>query len=833
MRLIAAIIVLTVPINGCVDSDYVHLFRLADKAPSLSWADLEAMEHMGPTVIDGGVNFCVYSENAERVDVLVFDAPDSDDASHVFNLVNRGDIWNGFVEGIGLGQHYGYRAWGPNWPVDPDWLPGTTTGFRSDVDGDGNRFNPNKLLFDPWGLALHREHDWSLGSTASGPSRASVTYGAAAKTVVVESNYAWSDAESQWRRARADGTLAGHADNELIIYEVHPKGLTMNPASAVDHPGTFLGIGEIAPYLQDLGVNVVELMPIHEKPLDGGYWGYNNLSFFAPELGFSHAYQSTGRVDGVIDEFKWMVDQLHQHDIEVWLDVVYNHTGEGGLWRERLYFDTFEDALEVNFDPKEVAGLYSYRGLDNQAWYALSEDGQTYWDNTGVGNQTRPNHRPMQRLIMDSLLFAVEDLHIDGFRFDLAGILGEPDLDYDATIDPSHTILQEIVDHPVMQANQVRLISEPWTAKGTGPGIGGFPASTNRDGYGWGEWNAHFRDWWRAFVNNCNWGDDGSGDWTVVCHGAAALESPVFVLNSTEGVDGGAVLTGSESVFGHNGRRPYHSVNFITSHDGFTLYDLVSYPDKQNACGLLNPKCCDDPLSVWCDDESGENHNRSHNWWDEGLKRQMMRNFFVAMMVSHGTPMLLGGDEWMRTQMGNNNAYSTWADNEWNWFRWGEWQNTTAVERYRMHDFVRSLIDFRKRHLNQLGPMTYGGGAPFTWKTANNTDMSGDDWASKRHMMIHYYREGDHTDPELAILINMEAGSVDFVLPEGRRWGRVIDTQAWFDTGGGEGSEGGYFSEHPTADPYLSQNIATSAAVEVGARYGVMPFSIVVLEQLD
>jgi isoamylase len=814
--------------TSCLVDDYVHLFRTLDKAPSLEWADIEAMEHMGPTVIDGGINFCVYSENAERIDVMLFDDPETDEATHTFTLTARGDVWNGFVEGIGQGQHFGYRAWGPNWPYDPEWIPGTTTGFRSDVDGDGNRFNPNKLLFDPWGKALHRDHDWSKGSTASGPSRASVTYGAAAKTVVVDSGYTWSTHERQWQEARAADTLAGHEDNALIIYEVHPKGLTMNPASEVDHPGTFRGIGEIAPYLQDLGVNVVELMPIHQKPLDGGYWGYNNLSFFAPELAFSHAYQSTGRVDGVIDEFKWMVDQLHLHDIEVWLDVVYNHTGEGGLWRERLYFDTFDDAFEVNFDPKEVAGLYSYRGLDNASWYALSEDGQYYWNNTGVGNQTRPNHRPMHRLIMDSLHFAVEDLHVDGFRFDLAGILGEPDLDYDSTIDPAFTILADIVDDPVLQARNIRLVAEPWTAKGTGPGIGGFPASSNRDGFAWGEWNAHFRDWWRAFVNHCNWGEDGA----VVCHGDAQLDAPVFVLNSTEGVDGGAVMTGSSDVYAHNGRKPFHSVNFITSHDGFTLYDLVSYEDKQNSCGLLNPKCCDDPLSVWCDDESGETHNRSHNWWDEAKKRQIMRNMFVAMMVSHGTPMLLGGDEWMRTQMGNNNAYSTWADNEWNWFRWGEWQNSFAVQRHRMHDFVRQLIAFRKAHLDQLSPKTYGGGAPFAWKTASNTEMTGEDWSSKRHMMVHYYADATHTGPELAILINMEPGTVTFTLPEGRRWGRVIDTQAWFDTPGDEGAADGYFAEHPTADPYLSRNISAGDPVEVSGSYGVAASSIVVLEQL-
>ena len=805
---------------GCALENHARLYQTADKAPSLEWTDLEALEHMGPTVIDGGVNFCTYSESATRIDLMLFEDPQSDEASLELQLTRGGDVWCGFVQGIGLGQHYGYRAWGPNWIEAEEWIPGSTAGFLADVDSDGNRMNPNKLLFDPWSKALHRDHDWSMGSTASGPKRADVTYGAAAKSVVVGSEYVWSDNEAVWREQRANDTLPGHKENELVIYEVHPKGFTMNPASGVAHPGTFRGVGEMAWYLEDLGVNVVELMPIHEKPLDGGYWGYMNLSFFAPEVTFSHAWQSTGRVDGVIDEFKWMVDQLHSHGIEVWIDVVYNHTGEGGLWRERLYFETYDQANEVNFDPKEVAGLYSYRGLDNASWYALSEDGQYYWDNTGVGNQTRTNHAPMKRLTMDSLYFMVDELHVDGFRFDLAGILGEKDGDYDTPIDPAKTILQDIIDDEKLAAQNVRLVAEPWTAKGTGPGIGGFPSASTGTGRAWGEWNAHFRDWWRAFLNHCQWGESG-----MTCHGDAELSNPVFVLNSTEGVDGGSVITGSEAVYGHNGRKPYHSVNFITVHDGFTLYDLVSYDHKQNGCGLLNPKCCDDPLSVWCDEESGEENNRSHNWWDESKKRQIMRNFMTALFISNGTPMLLGGDEWMRTKFGNNNSYSTWADNEWNWFRWGEWQGITARNRYRMYDFTRELIRFRKAHADILSPTEYGQGRPLAWKTSSNADMSSEDWSTKRHMMMHYYRTEGAEGEELAILVNMETYDVSFTLPEGREWTRLIDTQSWFD------QSGGFFDENPTADPFLSHNITLDSPAEIGASYTVKPFTMVVIKE--
>jgi glycogen operon protein len=792
---------------ACADPDYAQLYAVDDLAPSMEWSDVVSMDAMGARLIDDGINFTVYSENASRIELVLFDDPESELPTWQHELTAAPDgapIHSIYVEGVGLGQHYGFIAWGPNWEYDEDWRPGNTAGFRTDVDGDGNRFNPNKLLFDPWGLALHRDHDWSSGSVASGPKRHESTYKAASKSVVVQSSYAWSDEELAWQDARADGTLEGHDWTDLVIYEVHPKGFSMNPASGVDHPGSYRGFGELAPYLADLGITAVELMPIHEKPLDGGYWGYNNLSFFAPELSFSADYLATGNPAAVIDEFKWMVDQLHQHGVEVLVDVVYNHTGEGGLWRERLYFETYEDAYEVNFDPKEVAGLYSFRGLDNASWYALSDDKQTYWNNTGVGNQTRPNYAPMKRMIMDSLHFYVEEMHVDGFRFDLAGILGEPDLDYNSWVDPSETILQDILEDERLA--HTRLISEPWTASGTGPGIGGFPMSSDGT-QGWAEWNAHFRDWWRSFLN-----DDA------------------FVLSDTEGIDGGTTLTGSQSVYGHNGRHPFHSVNFVTAHDGFTLYDLFSYEDKQNGCGLLNPVCCDDPMSVWCDDESGEEHNRSRNWGDEALKRQMMRNMFVALFVSHGTPMILGGDEWMRTQFGNNNAYSSSSDNEWNWFRWGEWRSTYATHRSRMHDFVRGMIEVRQAYGHALTPSTYGGGMPLSWKSPQNTDMAASDWSGKS-VAAHYYADGDFSDePEVLILINMERDTVDFTLPTGREWSQIVDTQSWYDLPGPGESGGGWFSDNPTEDPYLSANIRLENPAPIGdSSYSVQGSSIVIL----
>jgi glycogen operon protein len=784
---------------GCPDEEAgPQRYQTKPHAESLNAEAIQALEHMGPTLLNDGINFTVYSERAERIDLLLFDDPESDQPTKTFPLHRFGDVWSLFVEGVGLGQHYGFRAWGPNWKQHADWFPGSIHGFEADVDVQGNRFNPNKLLIDPYAKALHRDHDWGRASLASGPARTVNTYGASTKGVIVRSDYAWSEQETQWQTSRRSGNHAQHGDTDLIIYEVHPKGFTADPASGVDHPGTFRGIGEKAPYLADLGITAVELLPIHEKSLDGGYWGYWNTNFFAPEL----SYASDARPHRVLDEFKWMVDQLHQNGIEVIIDVVYNHTGEGGLWRERLYLDDRSldpgtRSASINFDPHETASIYSFRGLDNAAYYALNEDKRTYWNNTGVGNQTRPNHRPMRRLIMDSLRFYVEELHVDGFRFDLAGILGERDGDYNNWDDPANTVLQDIIDDPVLRATNSRIIAEPWTAGGNyGPLIGAYPASS--DGTtGWLEWNARFRDWWRAFVNDDDW-----------------------KLNSLEAdADGGFVITAMQDTYDHNGRGPMTAVNFITAHDGFTMYDLVTYANKRNGCTPLNPVCCDSPASSWCEQDSGDDHNRSREWGadQEVFKRQLMRNFFTAMMISHGSPMLLGGDEWMRTQLGNNNAYSTGADNPYNWFRWGLWQADDY--RHRMHDFVRQLTRWRRAMAHAVAPSSYGGGAPFSWKTADNTDAVA--WQGKT-VMMHYYDAS--AGPEFAILINMERQATTFTLPAGRTWHRVIDTQAWFDDETFLTGEG--------IDPKHSHNIDLNAAQQLEQTYEAAGSSIVIVQAM-
>ncbi|MGQ0505469.1 MAG: alpha-amylase family glycosyl hydrolase, partial [Myxococcaceae bacterium] len=443
-------LILLVAVVGCASEDKPRLYRtspvppagmvtavtpalynrvasLKDKVP-ITEDGIKAMQFMGPSLIqDGGgnawgTNFAVYSQRAEKVQLLLFDDPESDSPTRTLEMSRVGDVWNVFVEGVGLGQHFGYIAWGPNWTFDPAWYPGSAAGFVADVDFAGNRFNPNKLLFDPYCKAFHRDHSWAKGNLGTGSFRLDVTYDASMKCMVVRSDYEWGDAEKDYWRKRKDETFEGHRWNDLIIYEVHAKGFTANTASGAEHFGTYRGMGEKADYFKELGITAVELLPPFEKPLDGGYWGYNTLGFFAPEL----SYATRRRQQETIDEFKWMVEELHKRGIEVILDVVYNHSGEGGLWREKIY-EQF-GLRPSNLDPQDVASLYSFRGLDNASYYALPPDmSREYCDYTGVGNTMRCNAPQMKQLIIDSLRYWVEEFHVDGYRFDLAPALGGRD----------------------------------------------------------------------------------------------------------------------------------------------------------------------------------------------------------------------------------------------------------------------------------------------------------------------------------------------------------------------------------------------------------------------
>jgi isoamylase len=814
-------------IAGCTLPDTAHLYTVQDKPGSYAASDIQALKYLGPTFVEQGVNFGVYSANATHIDLLFFDDLVSDKPARTIPLTQFGDVWNAYVEGVGVGQYYGFRAWGPNWVEDPNWYPGSIFGFQADVDSQGNRFNPNKLLMDPYGLAVSGDHNWSIASAGTGSDRTASTYLAAAKSILVKSKYDWSASEEQWRQNRQNPNWAGHRWQDAIIYEMQPKGFTASPASGALHPGTFRGIAEKAAYLQDLGITAVELMPVMLKPLEGGYWGYNTLSFFVTNFDYVVSDPDPATQ---LDEFKYMVDTFHQLGIEVILDVVYNHTGEGGLWRDMEQFNgpsasgpIYEDLSPV--DEKEIASLYSFRGLDNASYYLLAPDGtgelnQTFCSeycgsngclcndgvtygcngscNTGVGQETRPNNLPVRQMIMDSLHYWADQMHVDGFRFDLAPVLSEQDqqpLNNALATGATNTVVTQIINDTDLQKYNTRIIAEPWSLAEYG--LGAFPVASAANGDGWYEWNGNFRDFWREFINYDTW-----------------------MLNEAEGAgDSGALLTGTSKLFQWNGREPYNSINFVTVHDGFTLYDLFSYDVKENLCGPLNEVCCTDPTSPFCDPNSGDDNNRSRDWGstNEPFKRQLMRDMFVIMMIAEGTPMLLGGDEWMRTQLGNNNAYSDSADNAYNWFDWGTWEASDF--RNRMHDFVRQAIQFRKDHASAFVVSDWNGGSLFQWEDENgNTPPN---WAS-RHLMMNF---NNTAGPQFLVLLNMELGSVTYQLPAGSTWVKLIDTQQYFDTDT-------YFASNPQLATLSSQNINSLATAQPvpGSSYTAQTRSIVVLQ---
>ncbi|MGI5829549.1 MAG: glycogen debranching protein [Bradymonadia bacterium] len=795
---------------GACDEGGARMYKTSAIAPSYqSWAAEKYMDILGASVVDKGVNFAVYSENATRIELLLFSDPEAARPRMRIPMTKaKSNVWTAYVEGLGVGQHYGYIAWGPNWPYTEEFYPGSTMGYITDCDEHGNRFNPNKLLIDPYTLRIHRDFDWSKGNPASGSARHVSSWGAAAKSVVIRSEYQWSENERRWREMRMRGDAGSQKQSDLIVYEVHAKGFTAGSDSKVSVPGTFKGVGDKAKYLKELGITAVELLPIMEKTDDGTYWGYNTLAFFVPEQ--RYADPNNKKLNAVMDEFKAMVDALHAEGIEVILDIVYNHTGEGGFWRSKLkkYNTSFSYGWDEHFDDVTSASIFSFRGLDNAAYYELGSDTSpelgkcAYRDDTGVGNQVRTNHVPFRRLILDNLRFWVEEMHVDGFRFDLATVLGMKDLE-PWIFDPENTVVQDIIDDPVLKKYNTRLIAEPWHFGAYG--VGKFPKSKTDAEFAWFDWNDKFRNMWREFIN---------GDSLAVGH--------------NEGISIGGALTGSAELFRGGGRKPFHSVNFITAHDGFTLFDLVSYNQKHNMGGPLNPICLSNPASPFCDTTSGDDNNRSRNWCpgDEqngckdpegyAVKRQMVRNFFAALLFSQGTPMILGGDEWMRTQYGNNNAYSDSADNEFNWFRWGDWAPDN--ERQRMYDFVKNAISLRKELAPRFSPESY---EDIDWR---GSDGNPPDWGSRHIMMYWPPKEGLAA---VALCINMEGDPnrvVSFQLPEvPGGWQVAVDTQLHYDSGE---------VIDAVENKKISRNIYPQgeAALEEN-RYGLKSRTIVLLKQ--
>ncbi len=658
---------------------------------------------LGATYDGSGTNFALFSEVAERVDLCLFDA---DGSETVIPLRERDAfVWHGYLPGISPGQRYGYRVHGPYEPEN------------------GHRCNPSKLLLDPYAKDVDGEVDWdqacfsynwddeSFNETDSAPHMP--------KSVVISPFFDWDND----RHPRTPY-------NETVLYEAHVKGLTQtHPDIPEAIRGTYAAIAHpvMIEHYKRIGVTSIELMPVHQFVHDShlaerglrNYWGYNTIAFLAPHNGYS----ATGQP---VQEFKAMVKDLHAAGLEVILDVVYNHTAEGN----------------------HLGPTMSFRGIDNNAYYRLVDDDRAhYYDTTGTGNTLLMKSPHVLQLIMDSLRYWVTEMHVDGFRFDLASSLARQFHE----VDRLSAFFDLVQQDPVV--SQVKLIAEPWDVGEGGYNVGGFPPL-------WTEWNGKYRDTVRDFWR---------GDEATLAEFASRF-------------------TGSADLYEQDGRRPFASINFVTAHDGFTLHDLVSYNDKHNEANGEGG-------------QDGESHNRSWNCGVEGdsddleviaLREQQKRNFLTTLMLSQGVPMLLHGDELGRTQHGNNNVYA--QDSE---IAWVDWER--AKDFGVLTDFLASLAKLRREHPVFRRRRFFRGrpvkGSPLEdigWYTLAGEEMSDDDWETGFARSVSVFlngeaiREpdarGEHvTDDQFWMVFNGHHESMSVVLPDvgaGDRWEVVVDTAA-------------------------------------------------------
>jgi isoamylase len=662
---------------------------------------------LGATYDGSGTNFAIYSEAAHKVELCLVDEIGGEETRIELREVEA-FIWHCYLPEVQPGQRYGYRVHGD---YDPS---------------QGKRSNPNKLLLDPYAKATYGTNDWSqaLFSYNFGDPDSRNDEDSAPHTmlsVVVNPFFDWAGD----RHPRTPY-------NQSVIYEAHVKGLTqLNENIPEVQRGTYSGIAHPSTieHLQKLGVTAIELMPVHQfvqdsTLLDKGlsnYWGYNSIAFFAPHSDYS----STGDDGQQVQEFKGMVRSLHAAGIEVILDVVYNHTAEGN----------------------HLGPTLSFRGLDNEAYYRLEEDDKRYYtDYTGTGNTLNVRHPHSLQLIMDSLRYWVTEMHVDGFRFDLASALAR-DL-YE--VDRLSTFFELVQQDPIV--SQVKLIAEPWDVGPGGYQVGNFPPQ-------WTEWNGKYRDTVRDFWR---------GEPSTLAEFASRL-------------------TGSADLYEHSGRRPVASINFVTAHDGFTLRDLVSYNEKHNDANGE-------------DNNDGESHNRSWNSGVEGdtddpvvlgLRARQQRNFIATMLLSQGVPMLLHGDELGRTQKGNNNGYA--QDNELTWVHWDQAdaplvEFTAAVTRLRKEHPV-----FRRSRFFDGRPVRRGEGEPLpdiVWLNRDGAEMQPEDWDVKLARTVGVFfngqgiRERDArgqniTDVNFLLFFNADAEDAEFTLPPEEyspAWEIVVDT---------------------------------------------------------
>ncbi|MEU8172591.1 glycogen debranching protein GlgX [Microbispora hainanensis] len=659
---------------------------------------------LGATWDGVGTNFSVFSEVAERVELCLYD--DRGEETRVDLPEVDGFVWHGYVPGIMPGQRYGFRVHGP---------------YRPD---HGHRCNPSKLLLDPYAKAVEGSVRWNESLFSyhfADPARLNTDDSAPymPKNVVVNPFF-------EWGNDRPPRTPY----HETVIYEAHVRGLTMrHPAVPEEQRGTYAGLAHpaVIDHLQSIGVTAVELMPVHQFVPEHflvargltNYWGYNTIAYMAPH----NAYASSGQRGEQVQEFKAMVRALHDAGIEVILDVVYNHTAEGD----------------------HMGPTLGFRGIDNVAYYRLREEDRRYYlDYTGCGNSLNVRSPHALQLIMDSLRYWVLDMHVDGFRFDLAAALARELHD----VDRLSAFFDLIQQDPVI--SQVKLIAEPWDVGPGGYQVGNFPPL-------WTEWNGKYRDSVRDFWRG------------------ASRTLPEFASR----------LAGSSDLYATSGRRPVASINFVTAHDGFTLNDLVSYDHKHNeANGEGN--------------RDGTDDNRSWNCGAEGpvedpgivrLRRRQRRNLLTTLFVSQGVPMLLAGDEFGRTQHGNNNAYC--QDNETSWTDW-----SLIRQEGDLLEFVRRLAALRRAHPVFRRRRFFQGHSPgdgsrdIIWLTPSGTEMTDGDWHTGYAKSLAVYVNGDAisepgprgeriTDETFLLLINAHHENLTFALPGpelGAAWRPVLDT---------------------------------------------------------
>jgi len=604
---------------------------------------------LGATWNGSGVNFALYSENAAKVELCLFDSPDADKESDRITMPESSDmVWHCYLPDALPGQVYGYRVHGAYEPQR------------------GHRFNPNKVLLDPYAKAIARETKWcdSVWGYTLGDPQADLSFdrrdsaSCAPLATVVDAAFTWGDDRAPQ-----------HPWNKTIIYELHVKGFTkLHPEVPDKLRGTYAGLSSAAAirYLRELGITAVELLPVHDHVNDRhlvdrglvNFWGYNTLSFFAPE----RDYASVPAAQDVVREFKSMVKTLHSNGIEVILDVVYNHTAEGS----------------------QMGPTLSFRGIDNAAYYRLSEqDPRYYYDTTGCGNTFRMQNPRVLQLIVDSLRYWVLDMHVDGFRFDLAATLARELHEVNMLSGFFDIIHQD----PVL--SQVKLIAEPWDLGQGGYLVGNFPAL-------WSEWNGRYRDSVRKF-----WKGDGG----MVSEFATRF-------------------TGSSDLYEWSSRRPHASVNYVSCHDGFTLNDLVSYNEKHNEANGENNR-------------DGDNNNNSWNCGAEGptdkpaiieIREKKKRSMLATVLLSQGVPMIQAGDEMGRTQQGNNNAYC--QDNAITWINWGLDQRNADLLKFtrRVVEVVHAQPVFHRRRFFH-GKAIQGAAAPeIAWLDPSGQEMTEQAW---------------------------------------------------------------------------------------------------------